>query len=436
MTWTEFEWDGGYPMDSVFDPPFEPDPRPTDGPKPIRRGLRQAEGATLGSPTDKLLSEGFREIEQLREEAYANEWEARDRVTSPPQRHELTAEHWSLLEALYELRLLTRGQIERQFLTSMSDKRLGRQLSRLVRARVLRRGWIRVPGDRRKAKSIYALDEEGFALLRDSSDHHASEPWNPPQLNSAAHAVHDLESNEWLFGFRSLAPRQLLRFLGTRSGKVKVPMVWEPGAGRRPLRCEDLGSAAPVELVGRKFSNIVPDLVMELWLEDLEGNVTRTDFLVENEARNNDANVREKALAYDCLLNGWWREHPRYKAYGHPPTVVFVVPNLTAAHRYLRIFDKALRGHLVRPPHTQTREENELGIRPSATRLYYGRHYLHIAVARDVHQRTLRSWRVPALPPDHRAELASNAAERHASARPLPRCTVLIDQRDLVKPAR
>lgn len=147
---------------------------------------------------------------------------------------------------------------------------------------------------------------------------------------------------------------------------------------------------------------MVPDLTLELRLDRPGGEEIRADLLVEIEWRNNNKDVRSKAIAYDALLNGWWREHPRYEALGRPPAVVFVVPDLARAHRFLGIFDKALKGHQVIPPKTQTKAENEQGIVPKAELIYLGRLNIYVAVNCDVHQRTLRAWRVPVKPPHER----------------------------------
>lgn len=249
---------------------------------------------------------------------------------------------------------------------------------------------------------------------------------------SAQHVVHDLDRNEWLFAFRSLAPRELLGFRGSLSGKIEVPLVREPGAPGRPLVWGDLRGRAPVGLVSTEFSKIVPDLTLELQLKEPEGEQMRTDLLVEIEWGNNNETVRRKALAYDGLLNGWWQEHPRYKARGRPPNVCFAVPDLPRASRFIAILDKALQGHVRVPPHTQTRAENAQGIIPGTENLYLGRQNIFVAVARDVHQRTLRAWRVPAAPPEQRVCEARNARERRDAARAIPRHAQLLDSRELV----
>ncbi len=419
--------------DCCADPLAPPPEQPLE---PVERsGRSPAEVAALGTPTDKPPSRGFREVELLREHAQATNWEPVVSAPGPISPSALSAEQWSLIEALHELRVLSLGQIQREFLTSISERQIRRELSLLRVAGAIRRGGLRSPRTRGSDRPMYVLAERGFALLRDSPDHPASGAWRQPKLNSAPHVVHDLERNEWLFSFRSLAPRQLVRFWGARSGRIKVPTAWEPRGGRRPLVCSDMGARAPQGLVNDEFSNIVPDLTLELQLEEPEGEGMRTDLLIEIESGNNNTEtVRRKAQAYDGLLNGWWEEHPRYKAHGRPPSVVFVVPE-RRAHRYIAILDEALQGHWVIPPKTQTRAEWDQGIVPRAKQLYMGRQHVYVAAARDVHQRTLRAWRVPAVPPDQRVPEARDAAERRQTAHAIPRRARLLDPRELVDPA-
>jgi hypothetical protein len=74
-------------------------------------------------------------------------------------------------------------------------------------------------------------------------------------------------------------------------------------------------------------------------------------------------------------------------------------------------------------------------VTPTAKKLYLGRRNVFVAVARDIHQRTLRAWRVPAMPPPERIRAARNAGERRRASRPVPRQFMLIDPRDQVDPA-
>jgi hypothetical protein len=400
-----------------------------------RRGRREAEVAALGEPTDKPLSEGYREVELMRDQAAGVSWE--EPKPEPPQlRHNaLNAEQRSVLEALYELRVLSAGQVRREFMVSAGERQVRRELSLLVRRGMVKRGELGLRKSRGRGKRFYVLDRAGFEFLREADDHEAAGSWRAPELRSAQHVVHDLARNEWLFAFRSLAPRQLVGWHGPRSGKIEVPLVKEPREAARRMVPGDLGERAPVDFAAEEFANAIPDLTLELELAKPDGELVRTDLLVEVEWGNNDETVRRKALAYDGFLTGWWQAHPRYKEIGRPPILFFVVPDVRRAFRFVELLDELLTAHLIGAAKTQTREQRERGITPAPKKTYLGRRNIFVAVARDIHQRTLRAWRVPAELPVERIRAARNAQERRRAGTPVPRPFMLIDPREQLEPA-
>jgi hypothetical protein len=198
----------------------------------------------------------------------------------------------------------------------------------------------------------------------------------------------------------------------------------------------DLRENAPIDFGGTEFGNVVPDLTLELLLTKPGGEKVKTDLLVEIEWGNNDETVRQKALDYDGFLTGWWKAHPRYKDLGRPPILYFVVPDVQRATRFIEILDEVLTSYLLGPAQTQTREQRAESVTPEAKRLYLGRRNVFVCVARDIHQRTLRAWRVPAERPGERIRAARNAQDRRRAGRPVPRPFMLIDPRDQVDPAK
>jgi hypothetical protein len=415
--------------------PAQPAPQTRGRSPAVRRGRREAEVAALGTPTNKPLSEGYQEVELMRDQAAGITWEKPK--SEPPQlRHNaLNAEQRSILEALYELRVLSAGQTQRDFMMSAGERQVRRELSLLIRQRMIKRAELGLRKVRGRGKRFYVLDTAGFELLKDAADHDASGTWRAPELHSAQHAVHDLARNEWLFGFRSLAPRQLAGWHGPRSGKIEVPLIKERREAARRLTPADLRENAPIDFGGTEFANVVPDLTLELLLTKPDGEKVKTDLLVEIEWGNNDETVRRKALEYDGFLTGWWQAHNRYKDLGRPPILFFVVPDAQRASRFVELLDEALTSYLLGPAQTQTREQRERGITPTPKKLYLGRRNIFVAVARDIHQRTLRAWRVPAELPADRIRNARNAKERRGAGRPVPRSFMLIDPRDQVDPA-
>ncbi len=401
----------------------------------VRRGRREAEVAALGTPTNKALSEGYQEVELMRDQAAGITWEKPK--SEPPQlRHNaINAEQRSILEALYELRVLGAGQIQREFMMSAGERQVRRELSLLIRQRMIKRAELGLRKVRGRGKRFYVLDTAGFELLKDAADHEASGTWRAPELHSAQHVVHDLARNEWLFGFRSLAPRHVAGWHGPRSGKIEVPLIKERRDAARRMTPNDLRENAPIDFGGSQFGNVIPDLTLELLLTKPDGEKVKTDLLVEIEWGNNDETVRRKALDYDGFLTGWWQSHPRYKDLGRPPILFFVVPDLQRASRFIELLDEALTSYLLGPAQTQTREQREQSVTPTPKKLYLGRRNIFVCVARDIHQRTLRAWRVPAELPSDRIRDARNAKERRSAGRPVPRPFMLIEPRDQVDPA-
>jgi hypothetical protein len=410
-------------------------PQPEPRGQTVRRGRREAEVGVLGSPTDKPLSEGYQELELLRDKAASITWE-KPKAEPPQLRHNaINAEQRSVVEALYELRVLSAGQIQREFMMSSGERQVRRELALLIRQRMIKRAEIGLRQARGRGKRFFVLDSAGFEFLKNAPDHEASGNWRAPELHSAQHVVHDLARNEWLFGFRSLAPRNVIAWHGPRSGKIEVPLVKERREAPRRMAPNDLHENAPIDFGAAEFGNVVPDLSLELLLTKPDGEKVRTDLLVEIEWGNNDETVRRKALDYDGFLTGWWQAHPRYKDLGRPPILFFVVPDQQRASRFIEILDETLTSHLVGPARTQTREQRENGVTPTPNKLYLGRRNIFVAVARDVHQRTLRAWRVPAELPGDRIRSARNAKERRSAGRPIPRPFTLIEPRDQVDPA-
>ena len=410
------------------------EPSPQHRRTSVRAGRRGAQVSTLGTPTDKPLRDGYQEVEMLRDYGGTISWDKA--ISEPPQlRHNaLNAEQRSLLEALYELRVLTVGQIQREFLMSTGERQVRRELSLLFRQRIIKRGEIALRETRGRGKRIVVLDKAGFEILRDAPDHPASGTWREPKLRSTQHAVHDLARNEWLFAFRALAPAQLVNWHGSRSGKIEVPMIRERRESR-PLAPVDLRENAPIDFRGSEFKNVVPDLTLELLLTKPNREKVKADLLVEIEWRNNDETVRAKAQNYDALITGWWREHPRYKKLGRPPILFFVVPNAERAEHLIEILDDELTSHLLGAARTQTREQQANGVTPEVKRLYFGRRNIFVAVARDIHQGTLRAWRAPSDLQEDRAQNARNAQGRRQARKAIPRPFMLIDPHEQVGPA-
>ena len=103
---------------------------------------------------------------------------------------------------------------------------------------------------------------------------------------------------------------------------------------------------AIIDLELKTFTEIKPDLSLELRSEQLK---LTCDLLVEIDLTERPSYNRDKFLAYDAFLCGWALAHPRYRAQGTRPAVVFVSPNQPRRARLRargrRAHDRADRGH-------------------------------------------------------------------------------------------
>ena len=132
------------------------------------------------------------------------------------------------------------------------------------------------------------------------------------------------------------------------TGRYPVPQVGS-GQRRHPITLNEIkvpDGQAIIDVELKTFTEIKPDLSLELRSEPLK---LTFDLLVEIDLTARPSYNRDKFLAYDAFLCGWALAHPRYRAQGTRPAVVFVSPNQHAALACAReadeLNDRADRGH-------------------------------------------------------------------------------------------
>ena len=129
------------------------------------------------------------------------------------------------------------------------------------------------------------------------------------------------------------------------------------GQRRHPITLNEIevpDGQAIIDVELKTFAEIKPDLSLELRFEQLK---LTCDLLVELDLTARPSYNRDKFLAYDAFLCGWALAHPRYKAQGTRPAVVFVSPNPHAAIACAREADELMTGRIGvmgRPPSTGT----------------------------------------------------------------------------------
>jgi hypothetical protein len=140
--------------------------------------------------------------------------------------------------------------------------------------------------------------------------------------------------------------------------------------------------------------------------------VRRLDLFVELDRTRKPAKNAGKFAAYDAFLTAWSAATSRYQSLGDRPLVVFVCQDEPQARAFCRAADAQFTGRIIslRAPPDQWR--------------YPGRERTYFCCERDVHERSLRAWRLPPLPPDIRAELGGEREPEPQPAELLPAALV------------
>jgi hypothetical protein len=147
---------------------------------------------------------------------------------------------------------------------------------------------------------------------------------------------------------------------------------------------------AIIDVELKTFAEIKPDLSLELHVDAMK---LTFDLLVELDLTDRPSYNREKFLAYDAFLCGWSLAHPRFRAQGTRPTVLFVCRNHHVALACAREADEVMTGRI-----------GPMGAPPE--RWYYaGRDHTFFAVEADIHCGALAAFALPAHPPGLRNQL-------------------------------
>ncbi len=114
------------------------------------------------------------------------------------------------------------------------------------------------------------------------------------------------------------------------TGRYPVPQVGS-GRDRHPITLNEIpvpDGQAIIDVELKTFSEVKPDVSLELRIDTLK---LTFDLLIELNLTARPSYNREKFRAYDAFLCGWSLAHPRYRAQGTRPVVLFVSPDSHAA---------------------------------------------------------------------------------------------------------
>jgi hypothetical protein len=120
------------------------------------------------------------------------------------------------------------------------------------------------------------------------------------------------------------------------------------------------------------------------------------DLLVELDLTDRPSYNRDKFLAYDAFLCGWSLVHPRFRAQGTRPAVVFVCRDHRAAFACAREADELMTGRI-----------GPMGA-PVEQWYHAGRDHIFFAAEADAHRSQLTAFALPAHAPGLRQQLLAN----------------------------
>ena len=252
-----------------------------------------------------------------------------------------------------------------------------------------------------KPPLLHSLTRRGLQVAQEREPAPAISPkreWKPIEQPHAGRLAHDLHALGWAIEFhRAVGDLATDRWRTPRyaTGRYPVPQVGQ-GQRRHPITLNEIpvpDGQAIIDLELKTFTEIKPDLSLELRIEPLK---LTFDLLVEIDLTARPSYNREKFLAYDAFLCGWSLAHPRYRAQGTRPAVVFVSPNSHAALACAREADELMTGRI-----------GVMGA-PAEHWYYAGRDHLFFAVEADMHHGELTALALPAQPPGLRERLTGS----------------------------
>ena len=249
-----------------------------------------------------------------------------------------------------------------------------------------------------KSPVLYSLTPRGLQVAQERKPAPAISPkrdWRAIEQPRAGRLAHDLHALGWAIEFHRAAGEiatDRWRTPRYATGRYPVPQVGS-GQRRHPITLNEIkvpDGQAIIDVELKAFTEIKPDLSLELRVEPLK---LTFDLLVEIDLTARPSYNRDKFLAYDAFLCGWALAHPRYRAQGTRPAVVFVSPNQHAALACAREADELMTGRI-----------GVMGT-PAEHWYYAGRDHLFFAAESDIHRAQRSALMLPPQPPGLREHL-------------------------------
>jgi hypothetical protein len=343
----------------------------------------------------------------LRELAFLdriNEIGAVDQLDGVRTLPRLYDEDFTILALLDRIGLVPATMIGRAALPGRASRTIADRLVKLYRHGLVARHTTGLRQHTRndgKPPYLYSLTRRGLKIAQGRRPAPAISPkreWRPIEQPRAGRLAHDLHALGWAIEFhRAVGELATDRWRTPRyaTGRYPVPQV---GAAQRrhaltlnEIKLPDGQAIIDVEL--RAFTEIKPDLSLELRVEKVK---LTFDLLVEIDLTARPSYNRDKFVAYDAFLCGWCLAHPRYRAQGTRPAVVFVCPSAEAALTCAREADELMTGRI-----------GLMGT-PAEHWYYAGRDHVFFGVEAHIHHGELSAVSLPREPPGLRERLTGS----------------------------
>jgi len=335
--------------------------------------------------------------------------EPRRRRPLDPTRYE----HLMVCKWLDRFGFMTTEQLHRAVLPNRTLRATQDLLCRMRDAGYLerRRVQISIEEGRRRGGStprLYSLTPAGYRLGQRSPGFYR--PVIPrtagrrrSEARTSMHLHHDLHTVGWWHAFETaLGPGVEVTDVFTpryEDGRFGAPRI-HTGRGYRAVELRDILLGGGVDIVGipndRFAYTIEPDLTVRLevmgWLIGKTENLA-VDLLVEVDRTRRPARNLDKFRRYDQFLTGWALLHPRIEQLGTRPVAIFTSPDEPSMLALMKAADEIMTGRIG-----WTGE-------PEHAWYYPGRDHVLFTTETEIHNGSMRAWRLPELPRKLREKL-------------------------------
>jgi hypothetical protein len=418
---------------------------PREAAREVRR--RQSIVGPLGKPmrveTSRLL-EDLDDFEQLDENQRAKRVESSvelpARSASALDTHAkalaagsaLKEEHARVLRWIYEFNYVTSQQLA--ILMDTSSSTVSRRAKQLLDQGLIRGLTFSKHGGR---KRVWHLTDFGYRVGRHFHTRRGTllpedSGWRELGADDALGIGRDLHVVAYVLQLAGLIDgpgdplargRGLIVDIKGARGATLEPSLEYDGRKRAPLTPQILAGLEPGLVLDtphdlEDFRPLTPDAA--IFIQDMrEGDEKkRSQILLELDRSGNRQKLVGRLRRYDAFYAGWAPRHPHTR--DRLPATLFVAKDEAILRRMLAIADEVLcirRGTSRTPP-------NEWPAPPSRRRIFF-------ALERDLHQGTLRCYRLPEQPPTIREASARNDGDRKSARRFTPESLHLLPARFL-----